>query len=121
MHEKIAEMKNPSKLSLFFFPNGNIHNVVSTLPNVVKVDVEIENVVSTLLYVVQINVEIDNVDSNLFNVVNFNVDVNNVVSTSYQPNKYNLETTLKCLLGRDSRQKFSYTHFFIRVVSKARL
>ena len=49
---------------LVLFSNGHIRNVVSTLPNVV-----------------QINVEIDNVDSTLLNVVNFNVDVHNVVST----------------------------------------
>ena len=49
---------------LNFLWNGLIGNVVSTLPNVVKIDVEIHNVVSTLL-----------------NVVNFNVDVHNVVST----------------------------------------
>ena len=49
---------------LIFFSNGHIRNVVSTLPNVVKIDVEIHNVVSTLL-----------------NVVDFNVDVHNVVST----------------------------------------
>ena len=46
------------------YSNGCIHNVISTLPNVV-----------------QISVETDNVDSTLFNVVNFNVDVKNVVST----------------------------------------
>ena len=51
--------------SLFFhFFNGQIRNVVSTLPNIV-----------------QSNVEIGNVDSRLFNVVNSNVDVHNVVAT----------------------------------------
>ena len=59
---------------LIFFSNGHIRNVVSTLPNVVKIDVENDNVVSTLPNVVQFKVEIDN-------VVNFNVDVHNVVST----------------------------------------
>ena len=66
---------------LFFFSNGHIYNVVSTLPNVVKIYAENGNVVSTLSNVVQINVEIGNVDSTLFNVLNFNVDVHNVVST----------------------------------------
>ena len=49
---------------LIFFSNGHIRNVVSTLPNVVNIDVEKHNLVSTLLY-----------------VVNFNVDIHNVVST----------------------------------------
>ena len=66
---------------LIFFSNGHIRNVVSTLPNVVKIDVENDNVVSTLSNVVQFNVEKHNVVSTLFNVVNFNVDVHNVVST----------------------------------------
>ena len=67
--------------SFNFFSNGHIRNVVATLSNVVKIDVENDNVVSTLSNVVQINVEIDNVDSTLLNVVNFNVDVHHVVST----------------------------------------
>ena len=46
------------------FSNGHICNVVSTLPNVVKIDIENNNVVATLL-----------------NVVNFNVEVHNIVST----------------------------------------
>ena len=66
---------------LFFFWNGHIRNVASTLPNVVKIDVENNNVVSTLPNVVQFNVEIHNVVSMLLNVVNFNVDAHNVVST----------------------------------------
>ena len=68
------------KLRLNFFSNGHIRNVVSTLPNVVKIDIENDNVVSTLSNVVQFNVEIHNVASTLMNVVNFNVDVHNVVS-----------------------------------------
>ena len=66
---------------LIFFSNGHIRNVVSTLPNVVKIDVENDNVVSTLSNVVQFNVEIHNVVSTLLNVVDFNIDVSNVVST----------------------------------------
>ena len=67
---------------IYFFSNGHIHNVVSTLPNIVKIYVENDNVVSKLSNVVQINVEIDNVIRyKLFNVVNFNVDVHDVVST----------------------------------------
>ena len=57
-------------------------NVVSTLVNVVKLDVENDNIILTLSNVVNINVEIDNVDSTWFNVVNFIVDIHNVVSTS---------------------------------------
>ena len=67
--------------SLYFFSNGHIRNVVSTLPDVAKFDVENDNVVSTLSNVVQFNVEIHNVVSTLLNVVDFNVDVRNVVST----------------------------------------
>ena len=66
---------------LIFFSNGLIRNVVSTLPNVVKINVENDNDVSTLSNVVKINIEIDNVDWTLLNVVNFSVDVHNVVST----------------------------------------
>ena len=60
----------------FFFRNGHIRRVVSTLPNVVKIDVENDNVVSTMSNVVQFNAEIHNVVSKLFNV-----DTHNVVST----------------------------------------
>ena len=66
---------------LIFFSNGHIRKVVSTLPNVVKIDVENDAVVSTLPNVVQCNVEKHNVVSKLFYVVNFSVDVHNVVST----------------------------------------
>ena len=64
-----------------FFTNVYIHNVVSTLSNNVKIDVEDDNVVPMLPNVVQINAKIDNVNLTLFNVVNFNVVVYNVVST----------------------------------------
>ena len=84
---------------LIFFWNGHIHNVVSTLPNVLKIDIENDNVFSTLSNVVQFNVEIDNVVSTLLNVVNHNVDVHIVFSTliwrcatSRRPT--NLKTTL---------------------------
>ena len=63
------------------FATGHIHNVVLTLINVVKLDVENNNIVSTLSKVVGIKVEIDNVDSTLFNVESFNVDKYNFVST----------------------------------------
>ena len=50
---------------LFFFSNDHISIVVSTLPNVVKIDVENDNVVSTLSNVVQFNVENHNIVSTL--------------------------------------------------------
>ena len=91
-----------------FFRNGHFHNFVSTLTNVVKLDVEKDNVISTFSNVVHINVEIHSVDQTLFDVVNSNVEIHrsclNVdlrlyhVTTPYQP-KHNVETTLKCLLG----------------------
>ena len=87
---------------LYFFSNGHIRNVVSTLPNVVKIDVENDNVVSTLSNVVQFNVEKHNVVSTLFCVVNFNVDIHNVVSTlnwrcATSRRHINLKTTLNRL------------------------
>ena len=42
---------------LIFFSNGHIRNVVLTLPNVLKIDVEYDNVASTFSNVVQFNVE----------------------------------------------------------------
>ena len=85
---------------LIFFPNGHIRNVVSKLPNVVKINVENDNIVSKLSNVVQFNVEIHNVVSTLLNVVDFNVDVRNVVSTliwrcATSRRHINLKTTLK--------------------------
>ena len=86
-----------------FFPNGHTCNVVSTLLNVVKIDVENDNVVLTLSNVVQFNVEIYNVVlthvSTLLNVVNVNVDVHNIVSTliwccTTSRRHINLKTTL---------------------------
>ena len=64
--------------SFQLFENGHINNVVSTLINVMKLDLE-NDVVLTLPNVVNMNVEISKVDSTLFDVVNFNF--NNVVST----------------------------------------
>ena len=93
------------ELRFIFFPNGHIHNVISTLPNVVKIDVENDNVVSTLSSVVQFNVEIHNVVERCkFQLWRtqccFNIDLTLCdVATSYQP-KYNVEPTLKCTLGK---------------------
>ena len=46
---------------LIFFSNGHICNVVSALPNVVKIDVETDNIVSTLSNVLQFSVKKHNV------------------------------------------------------------
>ena len=88
-----------------FFSNGYIRNVISTLPSIVKIEVENDNVVSTSFNDVQFNVEIDNIHLTLLNVVNFNFYVHfnvdltlRVVATSYQP-KNNAKPSLKCFLG----------------------
>ena len=60
---------------LIFFSNDHIRNVISTLPNFLKIDVENNNFVSTLS-----------------NVVQFNVEKHNDVVKSYQP-KTNVEPT----------------------------
>ena len=60
--------------SRLFLKNGHVRNAVSTLPNVVKIDVENNYIVSTLSNAVQFNVKKDS-------VISFNVDVHNVVST----------------------------------------
>ena len=69
----------------FFFGNGYFHNVVSTLINFIKLDVEKDNVVSTLFNVVHINVDIRNVDSTLFGIANWNDEIHNVVSKLIWP------------------------------------
>ena len=66
--------------SFQLFENGHIHNVVSTLINVMKLYVENNSIVSTLSNVFNFNVEIGNVDVTLFNLVNFNTGIHNVVS-----------------------------------------
>ena len=80
----VNQMSHLGSLNFFFSLFNfyeNIHNVVSTLINVVKLDVDNNSIVSKLSNVVNFNVEIGNVDSMLFNVVNFNVDIHNVVTT----------------------------------------
>ena len=54
-----------SRLDFFFKKNGHIRKVVSTLPNVAKIDVENDNVVSTLSKVVQFKTETHKVVSTL--------------------------------------------------------
>ena len=106
---------------LVFFSNGHIRNVVSTLPNDVKVDVENDNVVSMLS---NFNVEIQNVVSILLNVLNYNIDVHNVVSTvilrcATSRRQINLKTTLNrrwniCWVGYnddDIARRAVRTHF----------
>ena len=85
-----------SRHNIYSFSNGRIHNVVLTLPKVVKIYVWNDNVVSTLSNLVQIN------------VVNFNVDVHNVFSTliwhwAMSRRHINPKTTLKWR-GNDCRE-----------------
>ena len=70
-------------LIFIFFSNGHIHNVVSTLPKVVKIYVENDNNVSTLSNVVKINVEMDNIDWTLFNVASFNLTYTTLFPRSF--------------------------------------
>ena len=109
--------------SFQLFVNGHIHNVVSTLINVVKLLDENNNVIPTLSNV-HINFEIDNVDSTLLNVVNFNVEKHNVVSTliwtlidvatSCQPNKSS-ETMLFWVAGPKFFLRMSWVQSFFLV------
>ena len=62
--------------SFGLFENGHIHNVVSTLINVMKLDDGNNSTVLKFSNVVNINVDFD---LTLFNVVMFTVDVHNVV------------------------------------------
>ena len=116
---------------LIFFSNGHIRNVVPTLPNAVKIDLENDNVVSTLSNVVQFNVEIQNVVSVLLNLANYNVDVHNVVSTliwrcTTSWRHINLKTTLNrrwnvCwvvkFMERETATKFySVLNIFLKVM-----
>ena len=61
-----------------FFLNGHIHNVVSTFPNIVKIDDEIDNVDSTLLNVVNFNVTFLLLIVNIF-IYNVNYDIKKVL------------------------------------------
>ena len=58
-HFKLKNINLFLARDLIFFSNGHIRNVVSTLPNVVKIEAENDNVISTLSNVIQFNVEID--------------------------------------------------------------
>ena len=64
-----------------FFWKWSYLSLLSTFPNVVKLDVKNYNVVSTLPNVIHNNVERDNLDSALLDVINSNFDIHNVVST----------------------------------------
>ena len=75
------EHKNISLVTKFIFQlfdSHDIHNVVSTLANVIKIGVENDNILLTLS---NIKAEIHNIDSILFNVVNLSVDVYIIIST----------------------------------------
>ena len=95
-----------TEVYFLFFLNSHIRNVVLTLPNVVKIDVENDKVVSTLPNVCQFNVEIHKVvvercklqrwrTQRCFNVALTLCDL----ATSYVP-KNHVKPTLKCLLER---------------------
>ena len=75
MSHLLLKLKNVFLLFSTFW-KWSFPNVVSTLINVVKFDVENYNIVWTMSNVVTINVEKDKVDLALFNV-----DIHNVVST----------------------------------------
>ena len=62
---------------IFFFSNGYIRNVVSTLSNFVKIDVESDTWFRRCLTLLNSTLK----SNTVFNVVNFSVDVHNVVST----------------------------------------
>ena len=66
------------------FANSHVYNVVSTLINVVKLDIKYHlkyQLFPTFSDVGNINVEIDNVDLTLFNIVTVNVGIQNIVLT----------------------------------------
>ena len=99
-----------SKIFFCSFANGHIHNIVSTLNNIVKIDFE-NNIVSTLFNVVNIIVEIiDSVGLTFFQRCKFqrwqtprcfSVDLTLPdLTTSHHPN-INVEITLKGFLGVD--------------------
>ena len=101
-YDLYLKRKNILLVSSFIFQHfvfGHIHNVVSTLANVVKVDVKN-----------------DNVDSTLFNFLNFNVGLTfSDVSMPYQPSNI-AETTIKhllgCLFSRSHYQYVSWNRVF---------
>ena len=74
------------------FENGHFYNVVSTLTNVLKLDVEIENVVSTLSNINHTTLKYTTLIRRWFDVVL----LRDVIST-----ERNVETTLKFLLGKN--------------------
>ena len=89
--------------------SGRIYNVVSTLINVVKLDVKNNNIVSTLSNVPNINVEKDNVDLTLLNVNIHNVDlILSDVAMLFHPNNnicWVLKNVAKWIIFRNNRVK----------------
>ena len=86
MSHLFLKLKN-TLWSFQLFENGHIHNVFSTLINVIKPDVKNNSIVSTLFNVVNINAEIDKLHLTLSDV-----------ATSYHLSN-NVKTTLKCFLN----------------------
>ena len=78
---------------VYFFSNVLFCRVVSTLRNIVKIDVENDNIVLTLSNVVQFNVE-KHVVSPLFYVVNFNVASTLIWRCATSRRHINLKATL---------------------------
>ena len=84
----------PDFFFFVLFENGQFYNVVSTLTNVLKLDVEIENVVSTLSNINHTTLKYTTLIRRWFDVVL----LRDVIST-----ERNVETTLKFLLGKNSQ------------------
>ena len=130
--EKVKKMLSPAyslKLTniilffnrgLFSFKKWSYQNVISTLSNVAKIDVENSNFVSKLSNVVQFYVEKRNVVSTLFNAVNFNVDVHNVaLMLIWRCATSRRHINLKTMLNR--RWNVCWVNFMVNTLKKTQL